>query len=72
MSKPLVSDTGKTIDDYRSIIKQLKIKVKKLQQTNQELEGKIAHFEGVNTSSIGVSKIKDDRGGGHTLWEKKN
>ncbi len=35
------SDTGKTIDDYRNIIKQLKVKVKKLQTSNEDLLEKL-------------------------------
>ena len=39
------SDTGKTIEDYRSIIKQLKVKVKKLQTSNEDLLEKLHNYE---------------------------
>lgn len=39
------SDTGKTIEDYRNIIKQLKVKVKKLQTSNEDLLEKLHFFE---------------------------
>lgn len=39
------SDTGKTIEDYRNIIKQLKVKVKKLQTSNEDLLEKLHYFE---------------------------
>lgn len=47
MSKPteFKSDTGKTIDDYRNIIKQLKVKVKKLQTSNEDLLEKLHNYE---------------------------
>ena len=57
-----ISNTGKSVDDYRNIIKQLKVKVKKLQQINQELEEKIVSKEGqFGSSSIDPSLIKTDR-----------
>lgn len=39
------SDTGKTIEDYRNIIKQLKVKVKKLQTSNEDLLEKLHNYE---------------------------
>lgn len=39
------SDTGKTIEDYRNIIKQLKVKVKKLQTSNEDLLEKLHFYE---------------------------
>lgn len=49
-----VSSTGKSIEDYRNIIKQLKLKVTKLQIVNKELEEKIqnAGNKDFNSSSI--------------------
>ena len=42
------SDTGKSIDDYRNIIKQLKVKVKKLQTSNEDLLEKLHDYETQN------------------------
>jgi len=39
------SDTGKSIEDYRNIIKQLKVKVKKLQTSNEDLLEKLHNYE---------------------------
>lgn len=39
------SDTGKSIEDYRTIIKQLKVKVKKLQTSNEDLLEKLHNCE---------------------------
>lgn len=51
----VVSSTGKSIEDYRNIIKQLKLKVTKLQIVNKELEEKIQNVgnkDAFNSSSI--------------------
>lgn len=46
----LISDTGKTVDDYRNIIKTLKVKLKRAETKHQEVEDLLI-------------KIRDSKGG---------